>query len=112
MARATDSATTSALAPGQSASIWTTGGGISGNWATGRNWTDSSPMTTITRDTTEAMIGRSIKTWEVTRHPFFDGPEGDAWAGGPSPSGTAFTGAPGPIFINPLTTTRSPALMP
>ena len=29
--------------------------------------------------------------------------------GGASPTGTAFTKAPGPIFINPLTTTRSPA---
>ena len=61
-------------------------------------------MTTITRDTTEAMMGRSMKTWEVTRHPCFGCSEGDAGGGGASPRGTALTGAPGPIFINPLTT--------
>src|SRR5271169_886194 len=60
----TVSATTSALAPGNWPLTLTTGGAISGYWATGSRPTDTAPTMTKTIDTTAAKIGRSMKKWE------------------------------------------------
>jgi hypothetical protein len=43
----------------------TIGGAISGYWATGSVPKATAPAMTITRDTTVARIGRSIKTFEI-----------------------------------------------
>src|SRR6266446_4765088 len=60
----TVSATTSALAPGNWPLTLTTGGAISGYWATGSRPTDTAPTMTKTIETTAAKIGRSMKKWE------------------------------------------------
>src|SRR5712671_1686950 len=60
----TVAATTSALAPGYWPLTLTTGGAISGYWATGSRPTDTAPRMTKTIETTAAKIGRSIKKWE------------------------------------------------
>src|ERR1700730_11745542 len=60
----TVAATTSALAPGYWPLTLTTGGAISGYWATGSRPTDTAPTMTKTMDTTAAKIGRSMKKWE------------------------------------------------
>src|SRR5216683_2538766 len=60
----TVAATTSAPAPGYWPLTLTTGGAISGYWATGSRPTDTSPTMTKTIETTAAKIGRSMKKWE------------------------------------------------
>src|SRR5580700_11198874 len=60
----TVAATTSALAPGNWPLTLTTGGAISGYWATGSRPTDTAPRMTNTIETTAAKIGRSMKKWE------------------------------------------------
>src|SRR5262249_43456503 len=60
----TVSATTSALAPGYWPLTLTTGGAISGYWATGNRPTATTPRMTKTIETTAAKIGRSMKKWE------------------------------------------------
>src|ERR1700736_5516965 len=60
----TVAATTSALAPGYWPLTLTTGGAISGYWATGSRPTDTAPTMTKTIETTAAKIGRSMKKWE------------------------------------------------
>src|SRR5580704_14790959 len=60
----TVAATTSALAPGYWPLTLTTGGAISGYWATGSRPTDTTPRMTKTTETTAAKIGRSMKKWE------------------------------------------------
>src|ERR1700704_2017954 len=60
----TVAATTSALAPGNWPLTLTTGGAISGYWATGSRPTDTAPTMTKTIETTAAKIGRSMKKWE------------------------------------------------
>src|SRR5215470_526449 len=60
----TVSATTSALAPGYWPLTLTTGGAISGYWATGNRPTATAPRMTKTIETTAAKIGRSMKKWE------------------------------------------------
>src|SRR5260221_4155328 len=60
----TVAATTSALAPGYCPLTLTTGGAISGYWATGSRPTDTAPTMTKTIETTAAKIGRSMKKWE------------------------------------------------
>src|SRR5216683_1055527 len=61
----TVAATTSALAPGYWPLTLTTGGAISGYWATGSRPTDTAPTMTKTIETTAAKIGRSMKKWEM-----------------------------------------------
>src|SRR5688572_25765547 len=58
-------ATTSALAPGYWPVTLTTGGAISGNWATGRRQSETSPRMMNTIETTPAKIGRSMKKCEM-----------------------------------------------
>src|SRR6266851_2533428 len=60
----TVAATTSALAPGYLPLTLTTGGAISGYWATGSRPRDTAPRMTKTIETTAAKIGRSMKKWE------------------------------------------------
>src|SRR5260370_32430849 len=60
----TVAATTSALARGYWPLTLTTGGAISGYWATGSCPTDTAPTMTKTIETTAAKIGRSMKKWE------------------------------------------------
>src|SRR5260370_13498021 len=60
----TVAATTSALARGYWPLTLTTGGAISGYWATGSRPTDTAPTMTKTIETTAAKIGRSMKKWE------------------------------------------------
>src|SRR6266436_4374547 len=60
----TVAATTSALAPGYCPLTLTTGGAISGYWATGSRPMDTAPRMTKTIETTAAKIGRSMKKWE------------------------------------------------
>src|SRR5258708_735544 len=60
----TVAATTSALAPGYWPLTLTTGGAISGYWATGSRPTDTAPTMTKTMETTAAEIGRAMKKWE------------------------------------------------
>src|SRR5258705_2304933 len=59
----TVAATTSALAPGYWPLTLTTGGAISGYWATGSRPTDTAPTMTKMIETTAAKIGRSMKKW-------------------------------------------------
>ena len=54
-------ATTSALAPGYWPDTLMTGGTISGYCAIGRRENATAPMITMTMETTEAKIGRSMK---------------------------------------------------
>src|SRR2546430_1443098 len=61
----TESATTSALAPGYWPVKLTTGGAISGYWAIGSRPKETSPRITNTSDTTPAKIGRSMKKREM-----------------------------------------------
>src|SRR5229473_2192142 len=61
----TVAATTSALAPGYWPLTLTTGGAISGYWATGSRPRDTAPTMTKTIETTAAKIGRSMKKWEI-----------------------------------------------
>src|SRR5258707_1219336 len=60
----TVSATTSALAPGYWPLTLTTGGAISGYWATGSRPTETAPTMTKAIEMTAAKIGRSMKKWE------------------------------------------------
>src|SRR5258708_35477716 len=60
----TVAATTSALAPGYCPVTLTTGGAISGYWATGSRPMDTAPRMTKTIETTAAKIGRSMKKWD------------------------------------------------
>src|SRR5258707_9208578 len=60
----TVAATTSALAPGYCPLTRTTGGAISGYWATGSRPMDTAPRMTKTIETTAAKIGRSMKKWD------------------------------------------------
>src|SRR6267143_2957608 len=60
----TVAATTSALAPGYCPLTLTTGGAISGYWATGSRPMDTAPRMTKTIETTAAKIGRSMKKWD------------------------------------------------
>src|SRR5262249_48288527 len=66
MGAATVSATTLALAPGYEADTTTVGGAISGYCATGSVTKATVPASTMTMDSTEAKIGRSMKNLENT----------------------------------------------
>src|SRR5260370_17014590 len=57
----TVAATTSALAPGYCPLTLTTGGAISGYWATGSRPMDTAPRITKAIETTAGKIGRSMK---------------------------------------------------
>ncbi|OPZ73943.1 MAG: hypothetical protein BWY82_00929 [Verrucomicrobia bacterium ADurb.Bin474] len=60
----TAEATTSAVAPGYTALTLTSGGRISGYWATGRVIIEIVPKRTITMERTDANTGRSMKNFE------------------------------------------------
>src|SRR3977135_3264568 len=103
----TVAATTSALAPGYWPLTLTTGGAISGYWATGNRPTDTAPTMTKTIETTAAKIGRSMKKWERR----IGGPRLAQFAltGEPAASATldgrGVTLAPGRARSSPLTMT-------